>query len=306
MAGGEHQWHEEEQVLALHLYLAHRNERLGKNHPKVVALSETLLRLAQRDGRAIPEKFRNSNGMGMQLSKFLDLEDPPKLKGLGTPSNSHREVWARYIDDQEALQQRAKEIMRSLDGVPSPRSPLPTEAREPRLRARGKVSGDALLGDFVPRPELVGRKGKGHWVDPAAYDQANGAHESTRIALAHAFEVEGFSVHEGTEPDLLYDVGAKRDTVRVIVEVKSLPTTGEETQLRLGLGQILWYRDRWREASDDSCVAVLCVERKPARHEQWQALCDSVAVVLTWPERFDTLVGACMRISGVRRTTYRR
>ncbi|MCX4243482.1 hypothetical protein [Paraliomyxa miuraensis] len=306
MAKSEDEWLEDEQVLALALYLAHRNERLSKGNPEVIALSETLRRLARRDGRSVSEKFRNPAGMEMQLSKFLDLDDPTQHRGLGKPSKWHQQIWARYIDDRDALDRRAAEITGTLEsGAPSTLAPN-SVAREARIRPSRKVSGDELLGAFVPRPEIVERKSEARWVDPLAYDRANGAHESTRIALAQHLEANGFSVHEGTKPELLYDLGARRDPLTVIVEVKSLPAIGEETQLRLGLGQILWYRDRWREATDDPCVAVLCVERRPARGEQWQALCDSVAVVLTWPERFDVLVAACTRISGERRTTYRR
>lgn len=47
-----------------------------------------------------------------------------------------------------------------------------------------------------------------------------------------------------------------------VTEVKSLTEQNEEQQLRLGLGQVLRYRDVLRSQFDD-VTAVLAVERAP-------------------------------------------
>jgi hypothetical protein len=66
-----------------------------------------------------------------------------------------------------------------------------------------------------------------------------------------------------------------------IVEVKSTTRMNEIKQLRLGLGQVLDYRDICRRAHNE-VKAVLYVERQP-RESRWLHLCAELDVTLCWP-----------------------
>jgi hypothetical protein len=66
-----------------------------------------------------------------------------------------------------------------------------------------------------------------------------------------------------------------------VAEVKSLTRANEERQLRLGLGQVLIYRQRLQNAHT-SVNAALMVEWKPLDPD-WHALCKSLGVLLLWP-----------------------
>jgi hypothetical protein len=72
-----------------------------------------------------------------------------------------------------------------------------------------------------------------------------------------------------------------------VAEVKSLTRANEERQLRLGLGQVLIYRQRLQQAHP-SVKAVLMVEWKPLDPD-WHALCEGLEVQLLWPEAVSAL-----------------
>jgi hypothetical protein len=66
-----------------------------------------------------------------------------------------------------------------------------------------------------------------------------------------------------------------------VAEVKSVTNTNEEKQLRLGLGQVLRYRQLLAVAGYRAVAVLVADGGAPA--ESWQALCDQLGVVLTWP-----------------------
>ena len=72
-----------------------------------------------------------------------------------------------------------------------------------------------------------------------------------------------------------------------VVEAKSLTDSNEEQQLRLGLGQVLRYRNLLRPHFD-IVTAVLAVERKPS-DLTWTNLCEELGVVLVWPGTLNRL-----------------
>jgi hypothetical protein len=126
-------------------------------------------------------------------------------------------------------------------------------------------------------------------VDPVMVDRANQAHAATQNALAAFLREKGIEPRspaiDDPDADLLWQVAG---TVYV-AEVKSITESNAEKQLRLGLGQILRYR-QLLAAARHRVVAVLVTEREPPK--SWQALCDELGVVLTWPGAFDRVVGA--------------
>ena len=86
------------------------------------------------------------------------------------------------------------------------------------------------------------------------------------------------------EPD--FDLAWTVDGCVWVAEVKSLTLANEERQLRLGLGQVIRYRDLLSRRRND-VRAVLAVEWQPS-DSTWLRVCQSVGVKLTWSS-FDGL-----------------
>lgn len=296
-------WHEDEMVLALDVYLRHRGQRISRTHAEAQRLSERLWQLAEQRGLRPRHPFRDPEGMEQQLGKFLDLDATSTRKGRGDPSKLHRRIWELYWNDRTRLEQRVSTILSGLEvpreGPPRRESPS-TEARDaPRLRRT--LSLEELSEPFDPEAEPVRPEAaEPSRPDPEAQLRASTVHRMLRLGLAQRLQAEGFTCRSPprARADLRYDLLATRERLTLLVEVKSLPPGGNDhDQLRLGLGQVLWYRGRWREDCDDPCVAVLHVEREPADAPTWLAVCGSASVVLTWPERMGTLIEECARIA---------
>lgn len=306
-------WREEEMVLALEVYLRHRGKRLGKTNAEVIELSATLRRLGSLSGETPWEVFRNATGVEQHLGNFLDLDELATIKGRGQPSALHREIWERYAGKPLALSRRAAEIRSALDGhrrtgTPNPK-PGSDEMHDAR-RPRKKLSREELSSPFEPELEPPPAKPAAQsQMDAEALRRAKATHRSMRLQIVRFFGTHGFTSRNPPtgRSDLRYDLLLVRKTLTLLIEVKSLPPSGDDQdQLRPGLGQILWYRGRWREDCDDPCVAVLFVEREPADAATWLSVCSSAGVVLTWPERFEVLIEECGRIAAPSGVTYRR
>ncbi len=125
-------------------------------------------------------------------------------------------------------------------------------------------------------------------VDPAVVERGLRGHALTQNALATAVESAGLEPrsHRPTEPS--FDLARERDGVAYVAEVKSITDLNEERQLRLGLGQVLRYRDLLRAQVSGEVQAVLVPERDP-RDQSWQRLCDDLDVILTSPPEFRQL-----------------
>lgn len=121
-------------------------------------------------------------------------------------------------------------------------------------------------------------------VDPDKVDRGNWAHVATQNALADFLRARGLEPRapndDGPEFDLAWEVGE----VLYVAEVKSATQANEEKQLRLGLGQILRYRNLLR-ANGRQVMAVLVPERQPT-DSSWVSACAEAGVVLTWPGSF--------------------
>jgi len=75
------------------------------------------------------------------------------------------------------------------------------------------------------------------------------------------------------------------DSDRVVVgEVKTLNPVNEKRQIRLGLGQLLDYLDRFSEQARDA-RGVLVVEREPT-DLRWNRLLQRHGIALVWPETY--------------------
>lgn len=309
MAEAKPPWHEDEMVLALHTYLAHRGEYLSKRHPAIVQLSDRLRRLAPIRGMVVVAPFRNVAGIEQQVGMFHTLDPKSEHEGRGTPSKLHVAVWDEYSRSPRKLGLRAHQVLNELEAGPRPRSP--TKAPTSHVRDRGaarRIERSMIHPDALDAPYKRIRVARAprvvvaEWKNLDDLDRGTEAHEVARSSLRDHLLAAGFEVHQGTKGEVEYDLSAKREDLRLVVEVKSLPRSagGQSTQLRLGLGQLLWYRHCYRDRTDHEPVAVLMVGREPQDLLRWRGTCTDVNVVLTWPGRFESLVDDCKIANGRR------
>lgn len=128
-------------------------------------------------------------------------------------------------------------------------------------------------------------------LDLSALDRGTAAHERILDALRqHLAPVEAQAPGPGAP---LFDLGwvsLNSSTVH-IAEVKSLPGTGQDQQIRLGIGQVLDYAHTVRGMSDTAgceVVPVLVLEREPI-DSRWLGLAGEVGILLTWAPAFPSI-----------------
>lgn len=124
-------------------------------------------------------------------------------------------------------------------------------------------------------------------VDPDVVDRGNQAHARTLDALADFLRSKNIQPlrPDATEPT--FDLAWELNGLVYIAEVKSITAANEEKQLRLGLGQVLRYRQAL-EVSWTKVIPVLVPERRPAE-TGWTDLCNALGVKLVWPGAFGLL-----------------
>lgn len=120
-------------------------------------------------------------------------------------------------------------------------------------------------------------------VDPAVVERALRSHGDLQNLLAGRVMELGSDPRSPGPLDPPWDLLWLNGSTAWVAEVKSLTRANEDRQLRLGLGQALIYRQRLLRTYQ-SVRAVLMVEWRPSDPD-WQALCESLNVLLLWPER---------------------
>ena len=107
-------WTREEHILGLDLYLRLRGTSYPDEHPEVIELSRTLLRLATLRKMNGASTFRNANGVSMKMLNFRRVD--PEYTGVGLPSGSklEGEIWRELANAPEEL---AKLISSILDEI---------------------------------------------------------------------------------------------------------------------------------------------------------------------------------------------
>jgi hypothetical protein len=80
--------------------------------------------------------------------------------------------------------------------------------------------------------------------DPAVVDRALRSHRQIQNAAAAVIEAAGLVPQRPDIAEPLYDLSWWDGEFFCVAEVKSLTARNEEPQLRLGLGQVLRYRQR--------------------------------------------------------------
>jgi hypothetical protein len=117
-------------------------------------------------------------------------------------------------------------------------------------------------------------------VDPDERDRGTRAHHETQNALAQIARNRGLMPRSAKgEPS--FDVAWQEEDGRlVVVEVKSITVRNAEKQMRLGLGQLLRYRNLL-SVDGSEVVAVLALSAEPI-DPRWMDLCGELGVGLTW------------------------
>ena len=176
-----------------------------------------------------------------------------------------------YLFKLPAAVVRAFPALASVDTAPSPEV-------APRIPVGGTVGVDYRRPD-----EEVSVSGRDPFdVDPAVVERGLRGHMRTQNRLFDHLAAIGVAARSPAPADPAFDIAWLRGEETWVAEVKSLTRKNEERQLRLGLGQLLRYRQLLAEAGGP-VRAVLMTERKP-RDAAWDSLCESLGVVLMWPQ----------------------
>lgn len=305
-------WYEEELVLVLHWYLRDRQRMSQAGDPDLSSRSKTLTTLASVRGRIGTARWRAPEHIVAQLERFRDI-DSSHEQGAPEPSARHQAVWNKHADKpyvrKWVVEATLLEVQASESQDPDKaryrlRTKRPKPAQPPRPKP--SVEPGAMQSPYQgPRKPARRTPAAPKAEDSTAWDRANESHEGLRDSLAVWLEDKGFIIYdastEARNRKVDYDLAADRDQLRLIIETKSMPSTGGTTaeagRLRHGLGQLLWYRQRLWAVCGERRVAVLAVEREPEEHEAWRDVCREVGVVLIWPARFVALVDECTELS---------
>jgi hypothetical protein len=122
--------------------------------------------------------------------------------------------------------------------------------------------------------------------DPAIVERALQGHAKTQNALADYLVSRGLQPFSPTGEQPNFDVAWSDGSALWVAEVKSLTDENEEKQLRLGLGQVL----RYRQLANPTGVAraALVTEHEP-KDRTWAVLCESLGIALAWPGNWSSI-----------------
>lgn len=125
-------------------------------------------------------------------------------------------------------------------------------------------------------------------VNPALVERALRGHARTQNGLARHVQARGAMPMSPAPGHPNYDLAWRVGERLYVAEVKSRTDDNEERQLRLGLGQVLRYRQMLAELGEKDPRAVLALESRP-RDRSWLALCASLGVILCWGPAYEGL-----------------
>lgn len=136
-------WSRDELVLALNLYLLHRNGLPGVNHPEVRALSQSLNLIGTATGVSKNQSFRNTNGVCMKLNNFRRW-DPSYTNtgrtGLAKGNKDEELVWLEFANNPERLTEVVAAIKANVGNTSSTTPRSECGGRTGLLRSRGRKS----------------------------------------------------------------------------------------------------------------------------------------------------------------------
>jgi len=117
--------------------------------------------------------------------------------------------------------------------------------------------------------------------DDSKLERALAVHADTQRQLALHLRGHGIVPRKRTDGEPDYDIAWSQGSQIVVAEVKSLPEDGIDRQLRIGVGQILHYRELLRRRFGTEVLPVLAVPTDPG--EPWHDVCAAAGIVLSWP-----------------------
>lgn len=207
--------------------------------------------------------------------ELIETYDPPIRPDLDAIGISSFGLLSALLDDAQ--------VSAAVGGPPPPHPVSPPKV-SPGLSPKAGIG--------VPYTQAVPTAkspGKPFTHDPEKIERGEKGHADTQNALAAFLENVGI---EPREPDLAageppFDVAWESNDAIYIAEVKSITKGNRQRQMRLGLGQLLWYR-KVMESKGKKVVAVLAPELEPTL-ATWKELCDELGIVLVWPGNFDVL-----------------
>lgn len=123
-------------------------------------------------------------------------------------------------------------------------------------------------------------------VDPALIERGLRGHMDTQNELARVLRDAGIEPRSPLPGEPNFDLAWQNDQIVFVAEIKSITDDNEEEQLRLGLGQVLRYRQRLVTLGHTHVVAVLVPERQP-RDPSWNELCHDLGVALLWRDELE-------------------
>jgi hypothetical protein len=167
----------------------------------------------------------------------------------------------------------------------------PPEIPTPRSQTQKAQIGSSQLGGTYHREneDIAGGKRDPFSVDPSVVERGLRGHRRAQNLLADYVETLGAVPRSPQPSEPNYDLAWGQAGKLWVAEIKSLTRKNEERQLRLGLGQVLRYRSLFAPAGRP-VQAVLFAERRP-RDPSWSTLCESLEVILAWPENVAALSG---------------
>lgn len=174
-----------------------------------------------------------------------------------------------------------------IHGFPTPCLKL----RSPSRGGRPVVVPPHAAYDVLGAPLQVQKRGRSAvrelMADLSSLDEGTVAHERTVDALIKHLAHRGTEAHTFARHSPRFDAGWAVGKDIFVAEVKSLTGTGQDQQIRLGIGQVLDYAHqlRTRSGSGSSIRPVLVLEKKPT-DDRWSALTQAVGIQLTWAPRF--------------------
>jgi hypothetical protein len=170
-----------------------------------------------------------------------------------------------------------------------------------RRRSTSASRQDAAIGDLIDyrreRPFSTARERRKFETNPDLTERGRLQHARIQNGMAAALRRYGLRPQmaaASSNTDLSFDLAWAWAGVLHVAEVKSLTARNEERQLRLGLGQVLRYRDLLRQQGRwDAVRAWLLLEREP-RDRAWMSLCGALGITIAWPETADDCIEAVL------------
>jgi hypothetical protein len=133
--------------------------------------------------------------------------------------------------------------------------------------------------------------------DPSERDRSTQTHRALENWLIASLKEKGIApLDPAGEP--FFDLAWQVHGALFVCEVKST-INSEVHQLRLGLGQVLQYRQLLEQAGWSRVTAVVLVEREP-RAPEWQTILERVGVRLLWPSNWGALSEELTGVQGPR------